>query len=220
MDTSISPQSSNPENEADEKGALVPNRFFFITPHWGWTNNITVSDLTDHMSAEFGTEEFTKEAKEIVKASAPDPYLTASKSKWYSRHRSICLPGQSEDPIAEWKAGIHSGSKSFISFPPSSPVSSHNITLKALRFCGRDEGFVLDSIPYVWKVKNWTSKKFKLCKKLRGQEQEIGRYWPSVTFASGGILVLDTDEVNDVVGIVTCLVMLWKARQRHAERHG
>lgn len=197
---------------------FTPNRIFYVIPHYGWTKVIKVLELTAMMKAKPGTDDFTKEAKQIVKASPPDLYLVASKEKWYSKHRSIYLPARGEDSVAEWKAGHTSRGNTSITFSPESPFSSHTITMRTVIKMGVDEEFVQDSVPYVWKVKSWASHKFKLYKKISGREQEVGRYRQSLSWGTGGMLVLKGDEVNDVVGIITCLVMLWKKRQRNAER--
>jgi hypothetical protein len=62
-------------------------------------------------------------------------------------------------------------------------------------------------------------RQLSLSKIVGNQKLEIAKYWQGYEpFATGGTLVLNTDELDEVVGILTCLVMLRKKRQKDAER--
>jgi hypothetical protein len=71
----------------------------------------------------------------------------------------------------------------------------------------------------VWQPDNILSLRQFTLWKLIGQEKiEVGRYWQDYQpFTTGGTLVLNTDEVDMVVGTLTCIVVLRKKRHREAE---
>jgi hypothetical protein len=189
-------------------------------PHRNLTQIIKVLDITDQVTAaDYGTKDFEKQAKKAPKTSPPTACLTVTRSPhWYSNHFIVESPTE-QGPVAEWKGGILSKSASYLSFPSESSHSAHDITIGVKAFWKFKEEFVQDSIPYVWQPDNILSLRQFTLWKLIGQEKiEVGRYWQDYQpFTTGGTLVLNTDEVDMVVGTLTCIVVLRKKRHREAE---
>ena len=113
-----------------------------------------------------------------------------------------------------------SWSNNVLSFPLGSSHASHPITMKAKSYWKFREQFVVDSVTYTWVPDNaWMNIKFTLHKSIGSHELKVGRYEQEWKFLqTGGTLVLNTNEVDDVVGVLSCLVVLLKRRQKEAER--
>ena len=199
---------------------IKPTRTFHIVPHSGFRKVIKVLDITQQISAEYGTDDFVSQAKQIPKTSPSDPFLTITRSPhWYSKQYIVESPSE-QGQIAKWKVGAMSGSTSHLSFPSDSAHSTHPITVAVKSFWKFKEQFVQNSVSYVWRADNlWTMRQFTLSKLVGNQKLEVAKYWQGwEPFATGGTLVMNADEVDEVVGILTCLVMLRKKRQKDAER--
>lgn len=199
-------------------GQLQPTRVFFILPHSSFTQVIKIIDLTDKISEAYDTEAFKAKAKGLVKKSPPEPYLTATRTSWHSSRLLVRQP-PAYKVIAEWKASTWSTGATHLEFPTDSPHSSHPITMKLLSMWKWNESFVVDSVTYTWEVKNWAGNRYVLWKDLGfGQGgKEVGNYLHAYMFDDGGILALDTNEVDEVVAAVTALSMMKKRRQRQRE---
>ncbi|KAI0394031.1 hypothetical protein F5Y17DRAFT_278338 [Xylariaceae sp. FL0594] len=98
---------------------------------------------------------------------------------------------------------------SSIRFPPGSPHSRHEIELWPVGDKGRDdakhEAFVRHSIPYFWDMTR--GRVGILYKCLNQQRVEVGRV-AGFGFDKDAVLVINGDEVDDVVAIATCVVLL------------
>jgi len=213
-------ESATNSNTFSEAEPLKPSRIFHIVPHSSLTKTIKVLDITDRITAPYTSDEFTEQAKEIPKSSPPDPWLTVTRvPHWWSRRftvESASEPGK----LVEWKGGLMSWSSNVLSFTSGSPHSSHPITMKTKSYWKFREQFVFDSITYTWVSDNaWTNIKYTLYKSIGSREVRVGRYEQRWKFLrTGGTLVLNTKEIDDVVGVLTCLVVLLKRRQKEAER--
>lgn len=106
--------------------------------------------------------------------------------------------------------------------------------MRPTRWYSEDEQFVQDSVPYTWKMKQWAGHKFKLFRGSGDAEREVGLFWQKMSWGSGGVCLLDCSKellgtevrqagrqegTDVVVGLVTCLIALWKKRARNSERH-
>jgi hypothetical protein len=83
----------------------------------------------------------------------------------------------------------------------------------------RGEKFVQDSVTYKWVMDSkLTSGKFTLYKYIGPGEEgklEVGKFRQRGFFKTGGALVLDSTEVDEVVGIITCLGVLKRNRREN-----
>jgi hypothetical protein len=181
---------------------------------------IEILDITGQVTAAYGTDEFADQAKSIPKTSPPKPFLTVTRTPhWYSKQFIAESPSE-PGSIATWKAGLLSRSSNHLTFPLDSTHSTHPVNIDVKSFWKFEEQFVIDSVPYIWRADNiWTMRQFTLCKSIGGEKVEVGKYWQGwEPFATGGTLVLNANEVDEVVGILTCLVVLRKKRHKDAER--
>jgi len=142
---------------------------------------------------------------------------------------------ENEVVVANWKHPWSSVGEALLSFPEGSPHSSHEITLKNKVWGLRTETFVLNSVPYEWRMESLLHSHEMALYKIfpsistlgsvnRGNERKtvVARYsqkwWGG--FVTGGVVVVDSKEVDVLVAVLTLAVVLKKKRQRAAERGG
>lgn len=87
---------------------------------------------------------------------------------------------------------------------------------------GDKEHFVMNSTEYVWKIDRegkWYHKNFKLVKHFGDRRIVVAKFWEPARW-KGGVLVVDETEIDAMVAVVTCYIMLRKKKQKDAERSG
>lgn len=121
---------------------------------------------------------------------------------------------QDESVLAEYAAPLLAYGVANISFPANSLHSSHPITMKPANATRRSQSFIKDSAVYAWDV---NKKLFpggggvlSLYKGIGATKRiEIGRYQSDGgKFVPGGILVIDSIEIDVVVAVLTLLSVL------------
>lgn len=215
FDTEKEFQNDNPFTVVQDKKIC---RTFFIRHSIGLIS-ATVVDLTPLVEARPLTDELHKEVRGLIKASRIEPYLVATKKHLLSLRFLISKPN--EPQVAEWKAACWSPGTSQITFA-SQPLEPVVMKPKSM-FC-RDEKFEYEGVTYTWKSESWCQSRMTLYKHLASEkgaivDEVVGRFRSGWSSCSGGTLVLEKG-VDDVVGIVTLLVMFKKRRQRANEHSG
>lgn len=116
--------------------------------------------------------------------------------------------------LAEFSSPLLAYGATDISFPADSLHSSHPIKVRPLNATRRSQCFVQDSVTYAWDV---NKKLFpggggvlSLYKGVGAVKKiEIGRYQSDDgTFTPGGVLVIDSEEVDVLVAVLTLLAVL------------
>ncbi|CRG86960.1 hypothetical protein PISL3812_03973 [Talaromyces islandicus] len=116
--------------------------------------------------------------------------------------------------LAEYSSPLLAYGVADISFPADSLHSSHTIKVRPLNATRRSQSFVQDSVTYAWDV---NKKLFpggggvlSLYKGVGAVKKiEIGRYQSnSGKFTPGGVLVIDAEEVDVLVAVLTLLAVL------------
>jgi hypothetical protein len=201
---------------------LTPNRTFYIVPHSGFTKTINVLEITELIKADYPSEQFEKQAKDIATNTPPQPWLTITRTpRWYSKNFVVKKQGEKSGEIAQWKAGMFSSSSNTFTFPADSPHSSHPIKIVAENTFRFREQFIKDSVTYLWKPENGIlARKFTLFKIIGTQKQIVGKYWQGWQLKHGGTLVLNTHEIDEVVAVMSMVSILRKKRQKDAEHGG
>jgi len=205
---------------------LHPTNCFVISKHGGFTQNIPIYDVTSSSDVKSYPENaaekddfekwFTATRKASEDISSLDPILTIHRNKWYKHN----FTGQVGDTtVATWHGGTFSGSQNKIQFPAGSEHCEHDITMKVdsvIKF--RDE-FTINSVLYKWEcLKGSGYRQFQLYKILGSEKKAIARYWqPKMQFSQGGLVVVDENEVDVMVALMTAMVMVRKQRQKYGE---
>ncbi|KAH0541581.1 hypothetical protein FGG08_003929 [Glutinoglossum americanum] len=206
-----------------------PSQTFYITPHCSFTKNIQILDLTPHLTVPYTDPTFPSHAKQVAKQIAKQaqfpPSITIQKDNISGTRYLILDPNKNanDNEIATWKASHFSTGPSHLTFPAQSPHSSHTITLRPpRRFLSRNESFVHNSATYTWAYESWIHpSRVALWRELPGGGKKLlARYWQGIDWRTGGTIVVEGEEVDAVIAVVTCVVLLKKKRQRRLERSG
>jgi hypothetical protein len=197
-----------------------PDRTFHIVQHTEFTKTIKVLDLTNLMTATYGTTSFKEEAKQLAKnPSSIGPCLIIVRANFFGTWNVVKQP-PSEAQVAEWNVPFFPPGTSRITFPADSPHASHPLTMKPLAQSSRGQKFVQDSVTYKWVMDSKLhSGEFTLYKYIGPGEEgklEVAKYWKRGGFkGTGGTMVLDSTEVDEVVGIMACLTVLKRNRREN-----
>jgi hypothetical protein len=155
------------------------------------------------------------------------PLLLVHRNKWYG-HNFTEVRGDdgryaAADVVAEWKGGWYSGARNRVEFPEGSPHSAHAVTTTTGSYVGFRDGFVVDSASFEWRCLNRLSMpRFRLDRIIGRQRTVVAAAWKprSQIMHQGGVLVVDAEQVDEVVAVLTGMVMLRKQRQKTYEYSG
>ncbi|KAH8722531.1 hypothetical protein GQ44DRAFT_711618 [Phaeosphaeriaceae sp. PMI808] len=230
-ETGLDPKESDSSSDDGEeqttldKAAFAPNRIFYILRHNLFSKEVFILDLTSSLHVPYDGGEITNELRDAARTLSEDKTLTANpiyrlKGKhWYSSEQKM-FDHSSGTELATWKHGSASFSAANFSFPSASPHSSHPITMKPPKWHKRTNEWVRDSITYSWRCDSKNKANRMTLVKTIGAEQTVaGRYaqrWGS--WVTGGILLVDSREEDEVLACLTACVMLRRMQQRAAER--
>ena len=193
---------------------LKPDRTYYIVPHSNFTKKIEIFDLTSQVKEQHDSEALKEEIKTLVKSSHPESCLTISKSNFWGTELAVHEPPAGAT-IVEWKGSARAHGPSRFTFPADSSHSTHPIELKPSKFWTKNEQFVQDSITYSWEFdSNFSQRKLTLYKCMGVERVVVAKYCGMATFKTGGILLLDSEEVDEIIAVITCCAMLRKKRQR------
>ncbi|KAF2458681.1 hypothetical protein BDY21DRAFT_341030 [Lineolata rhizophorae] len=203
-----------------------PTKIFWIVPHNSFSSGVKVLDLTKDIEIPYAvdesdqpTQQYIDAIKDVVQREGKHrpPCYTFVKTNFTGMH--VLMRNASDEQVADWQFGLWSTSSTKLQFPPESEHCSHQIIMTPTSIWRQNEAFVVDSCPYQWCVEAiWKGNRFRLDRNYGGQQKEVGRFWQSWSWQTGGALVLDTEEIDEVVGILTMVVMLKKRRHREMER--
>jgi hypothetical protein len=225
---------------ATANAGFHPTKAYFIAKHTGMTTDVLIFDITSAVDltsyASDDRESWGKTAQAIGRAQQADarvaPMLLMHRNKWYG-HTFAALRGGatpaadgsygSADLVAEWKGGWYSGAKNRLGFPADSAHCSHTVTMTTGSYIQFRDAFVVDSVSFEWScVNKWTMRQFRLDRIIGKERTTVAMAWKpkSQIMHQGGVLVVDADQVDEVVAVLTCMVVLRKQRQKTYEYSG
>jgi hypothetical protein len=209
--------------DAEENSPLRPTYTFYIVPHGIFTKDIKVLDVTSALKTAYDglTDAYAAHVAELANCdgAADKPAYTILRSSIVSQNYTV-KDGEGA-AVADWTHPWWSTGMATLTFPAGSAYSSHAIESKVLSWARRTERFVKDSVTYSWEMESRIkSNRMKLFKMVGDRRVEVGRYAQPHGYTSGGTLVLDSGELDSLVGVLTCVIVLKKKRQRAVEYGG
>ncbi|OCK80586.1 hypothetical protein K432DRAFT_246202, partial [Lepidopterella palustris CBS 459.81] len=200
-----------------------PNRILWVTPHSLFSKAIDVLDMTSILDTPYTgmSDVYRKKVYDMVKSRAPAPNYVISKANWIGLKYAVV--DNSGQHVADWKHSWTSVGEATLTFSDGSTHSSHTVRVKNKRWGRRTETFVVNSATFEWVMDSkWMSNNMTLYKCLGEQKIPVGKYsqkwWGGIL--TGGIFAVDTEELDELVAVLTLGVVLKKKRQRAAERSG
>ncbi|KAH6677826.1 hypothetical protein F5X68DRAFT_263995 [Plectosphaerella plurivora] len=174
---------------------------------------IKVHDLTASITNPYPSDAFKQEALQLAEAVAETPPTWIIRRS-QGRVRTLQSSAEEDAPaLASWDPSHWEHGSNDFSFPADSPHSSHALSMTR-RGVLRNEGFVKDSVEYVWKCDSVSRRTTTLYKNIGGRETVVAKYaTPSVFSKTGGTMVVDSGEIDLIVAILTCAGMVLKLRQ-------
>lgn len=190
----------------DESKTFNADKVLFIEASTGVSSGTAIFDMTnaiernyDGMSAQYIHEVETL-AKDV------DTSLTVfelKRQKFYKRQTTVT--DESHTEVAGFSAPVMKLGLVTFSFPKDSPHCSHDIEMKPVGAFRRTNGFVKDSIQYFWDKHDNIAMLTKVVGEMR---VEVAKFGAKHTWDKGGVLALDTANVDEVVAVITCVALL------------
>jgi hypothetical protein len=191
----------------------------FISPHHYNTSEIKIWDITDSVSSPLGSEDFKEETEYFGQAHSDETPTWIIHNPGLSKDKAL-HPGRVTYPtedtiITTWRPSTWSAGKNAFDFPPNSPHCSHGLVMERPRwYKNRAETFVQDSMEYSWRWEGHSGRKFTLWKGYGDRKIPVAQYKSPLRLAvMGGTVVVNADEVDVVVALITCVANLLKNKQ-------
>ena len=224
--------SANPI-DSDEKGEDVQdftgsdfrtNRTFFIEDHHLTDKSVAIHNVTDRMDVSYQgrdiEDSFHDKARAATYGKDKKPTYTINKNSGLLGRTSTMYAMDGGAELAYWKHPALPIQSAEITFPEGSPHGSHQLTLKAASHSSLGNEWVQDSVTYRWKCESrWKLGQYNLTRTVSGQKMLIGKYTQNmIKTTAGGVLIVDSNEIDEVVAVLTMCVMLRRMLQRTAGR--
>jgi len=215
------PLSQPQTSESDPKTSLHASKVIYIAPHTTYPTSIKIFDITDLVSPPHHSDVFFAETDVLGQAKltaddTPTWFLRLDPTRAGKKKPFICTEHNTneDDATALWFPSAWAHGKNRISFPLGSPHSEHDIAMLRPKSISRTEGFVKDSIQFLWRQEGMSRRRLGLWTVIRGEESIAAQYKaPSRFLRTGGTLLVDATKVDVVVAFLTCVAMLRKIRQ-------
>lgn len=230
----VSSVDSHEEQEKEATGMIIdassfsPNQVFYVLNHNLFSKEVNILNVTNEISGaiSYTGGEIRDEFRDAARAVAEDKKRAAKVAyeikypHWYSLTSTMTSTASPGVELATWKHSAISCGKAEIGFPNDSKHSSHGFTMANVKWYRRTNTWVQDSITYSWHCDSkYKANRMTLLKQIGNTQTVIARYaqrWGS--WVTGGVLLVDDREVDEVVAVLTTCVMLKRMQQRAAER--
>jgi hypothetical protein len=187
----------------DEANSFVPDKILFLERSSGISNEAEVRDITSEATASGNlSDEFLEQAKSS--ATSFEPQFVIKKKPW-SPGTVVVLDAE-EKLVATLSMSILSFGVRTFTFPEDSQHSGHKIEMRPCGIGRKEEMFVKDSVLYFWEAES--SKRRTLYKVLGGKKTVIAKYAAKHGYLKQGILTLDSAELDELVGLLSCFALL------------
>ncbi|KAI1208864.1 uncharacterized protein F4807DRAFT_429778 [Annulohypoxylon truncatum] len=195
---------------------LQPTRAFYLKGCIHFKATAQIIDLSGRLQSPFVgdfSHAFLDEAEQVARklSSSSSPTYEIKSSGNMMRTLKTIADGSSGERVCDLNITFVSFGSSTVRFPKDSPHSRHEVELCPVggRAAGGDESkheaFVKNSIPYFWDMTR--GRVGILYKCLNQKRVEIGRV-AGYGFDKDAVLVLNGNELDDVVAIATCIILL------------
>ncbi|KAH8662618.1 hypothetical protein BX600DRAFT_437990 [Xylariales sp. PMI_506] len=132
-----------------------------------------------------------------------------------SRSAQPVIETASKAAVAELKGGVLSLGHWTISFPAGSAHSSHEIAMRPAGIASRADEFVHNSVPFFWEQTR-RHQLMQLFKAADGKRVEVARFIGKKPSAKDGVLLLDEDQIDRLIAVITCVAELHRVESFRA----
>lgn len=191
--------------------ALRPTRTFYLKGAIHFKTDAQIFDLTGYLRQPWNnfSHAFLDETSAVAEKQLESGRPTFEISSCGNMMRTIKTMADNQgNRLCDLNITFVSFDLSTVRFPPESPHSRHPIEMWPVgdgNDAAKHEAFVRHSIPYFWDMRR--GRVAVLYKCLNQQRVEIGRV-TGFGFDKDAVLVLNGDELDDVVAVATCVILL------------
>ncbi|KAI0200179.1 hypothetical protein F4808DRAFT_171208 [Astrocystis sublimbata] len=191
---------------------LKPTQTFYLKGAVHFKTDAQIYELSGRLQQRWENfshaflDEVTEVAQDLKKNSRPTYNIASSGNMM----RTIkAMTDSSGTKVCDLNITFVSFDNSTVKFPTGSEHSRHHIEMWPVDDVGKDdakhEAFVRHSIPYFWDMTN--GRQGILYKCLNQQRVEVGRV-AGFGFDKDAVMVLNGKEIDDVVAVSTCVILL------------
>ncbi|KAF2182015.1 hypothetical protein K469DRAFT_691633 [Zopfia rhizophila CBS 207.26] len=230
---SIASSTPSHNEQADEdakipidESTFVPTRTLYVLRHNLFSTSTKIIDITSQTEVRYSGGEISDELRDAARWLTKDESRTANpiyqlqRKHWWNSTSTMTGATTLGVELASWKHPGMSFGKAEISFPENSSHGTHGLTMAPVKWYRRTNEWVQDSVVYTWRCNSkFKANRMTLLKELGGKKVVVARYaqrWGS--WVTGGVLLIDNKEIDEVAAVLTCCVMLKRMQQRAAER--
>ncbi|KAI1500065.1 hypothetical protein F5X99DRAFT_256325 [Biscogniauxia marginata] len=191
-----------------------PTQVFYLKGCIHFKNTATIVNLTGQVRQPFDdfSRAFMDDVSQAAEKLASRPTYNVGSSGDMMRTLKTVTDAASGERLCDLNMTFVSFDSSTVRFPAGSPHSRHEIELCPVGGANRDgapkhEAFVKNSIPYFWDMTGAGGRVGILYKCLNQTRVEIARV-TGLGFDKDAVLVLNGRELDDVVALSTCVILL------------
>lgn len=225
LDSDSSEDKENAENPIDDAN-FKPDRTLYILRHNLFSKDVNIIDISTEMTARYTGGELTDDVCNAARGLSEDTLRSSNPVYQLKRphfwNSTFVMTGAASPgtELVSWKHPHRSFGKAQFTFPADSKHGSHNIIMAPTKWYRRTNEWVQDSVTYQWRCNSkLKANRMTLIKKIGNKQIVIGRYaqrWGS--WITGGTLLIDSKEIDEVTAVLSACVMLKRMQQRAAER--
>ncbi|KAI0600174.1 hypothetical protein F4775DRAFT_590506 [Biscogniauxia sp. FL1348] len=203
----------------NEDVEFEPTRVFYLKGCIHFKNTASILDLTGQVDETFEGDfdhaflSAVSEAAQKLESSAATPAYRVGSSGDMMRTLKTVTDGATGARLCDLNMTFVSFDSSRVRFPAGSPHSRHDVEMcpvggrAGVDGAPKHEAFVKNSIPYFWDMTASAGRVGVLYKSLNQTRVEIARV-TGFGFDKDAVLVLDDRQLDDLVALTTCIVLL------------
>ncbi|KAI1382134.1 hypothetical protein F4677DRAFT_400986 [Hypoxylon crocopeplum] len=206
------PHPFSPEDfPINEDIVLQPTKVFYLKGCIHFKTTAKILDLSGRVRQPFNgdfSHAFLDEAEQAARKAEDSPAYEIKSSGNMMRTLKTLTDGRSGEKVCDLNITFVSFDSSRVRFPAGSSHSRHEVELcpvEGSSDASRHEAFVKNSIPYFWDMTR--GRVGILYKCLNQKRVEVARV-AGYGFDKDAVIVLNGNEVDDVVAISTCIILL------------
>jgi hypothetical protein len=208
------PHPFSPEDfPINEDVEFTPTQVFYLKGAIHFKNTAKIIDLSGQLRQPFNnfSNAFAQEASQVARKLEEQPTYEIKSCGEMMRTIKTMTSASTGERLCDLNITFVSFGSSYVRFAPGSKHSRHEIEMcpvddrAGFSEAQKHEAFVKNSIPYFWDMTNGPFGVLYKC--LNQKRVEIAKV-AAFGFEKDAILVLNANELDEVVALSTCIILL------------
>ncbi|KAK1750372.1 hypothetical protein QBC47DRAFT_393978 [Echria macrotheca] len=195
----------------DESTPFRPTKIFHIRQEHILAPSFHITDVT---AAAAGTVDIYQKpdvAAQVDAAAKANPvFLDVIRRSWTERTLEAVEPGSSKEAVATLSGPLAALGRWTLTFADATHAA-HAVEMRPTGMGHKADVFVLDSVPFFWDPCDGGRVLWELFKVVGGKRVLVGAYSVAHHWNKNGVLGVDTDQVDEVVAIMTCVAAIGRS---------